>query len=125
MKKLFAVILLVFVFALANPAFAQLSGPGLVTGGYLSPDAAQTVVNGSSSGTATFSQPFIGSSFKMVVIYCAALSGTASYTFPVAFSKTPNAIATSAVATSVATSVSTTAVTVTGAATGFLVLVGY
>ena len=75
MKKLFAVILLVFVFALANPAFAQLSGPGLVTGGYLSPDAAQTVVNGSSSGTATFSQPFIGSSFKMDLLRCSVRYG--------------------------------------------------
>lgn len=102
-----------------------LSGSLLQVGGQSYPEAAQTVVNGSSSGTATFSQPAIGPSFKMVIIYCATLVGTASYTFPVPFTSTPCAVATSAVATSVATSISTTAVTVTGAATGFLMLIGY
>ena len=99
--------------------------PELINGGWWGSDVPQTQVNGSSSGSATFSQPAIGPSFKMVIIYCATLVGTASYTFPVPFTSTPCAVATSAVATSVATSISTTAVTVTGAATGFLMLIGY
>lgn len=97
-----------------------------VTATTFSSSATQTVVNCSVSGTVTYSQPEQGSSYKVVMIYCAAAVGTASYTFPTAFTNTPTIVTTNGVAASVVTAISTTAVTVTGATTtGFLILIGY
>jgi len=88
--------------------------------------AAQTVVNCSTSGTATFSQPLQGSSDKKVLIHLAACNGTASYTFPTPFTNTPSVYGSNNVAATIATSVSTSAVTVTGApSTGSMILEDY
>lgn len=90
------------------------------------PTAVQTTVNGSTSGAAIFSQPFAGTSYKKVVIYCNALLGTASYTYPTAFTNTPVIVTTNGVASSVGGTPSTTSITVTGATTtGILVIEGY
>ena len=86
-------------------------------------DAAQTIVNGSGSGTVIFTQPRFGTSDKVVKCYLNSLVGTASYTFPTAFTHTPQVLSQSLAATA---SVSTTGVTITGTSqTGFVELSGF
>lgn len=88
--------------------------------------AAKTVVNCSTSGTATFAQPQQGTSDMKAKAYLAACVGTASYTFPTAFSFTPAVVTTNEVSSGVVTTLSTTAMTVTGATTtGFVLIEGW
>ncbi len=96
---------------------ASVNSPGSYT--------TQTVVNCSTSGTVTFSQPQIGPSYKRVNAYFAACLGTFSYTYPTAFSFAPQLLSQSITAT-VVTSISNTAVSGTGTTTtGFADLDGY
>lgn len=97
----------------------QITGSAAIT-------SAQTTVNGSTSGTAKFTEPFQGATYKRVLVYCAALLGTAAYTFPTAFTNTPVVITTSGPAASVVTSLSSSGMTITGATTtGVIIIEGY
>lgn len=88
--------------------------------------SSQTTVSCSTSGSAIFSQPEQGASDKKVLIHLAACLGTASYTYPTAFTNTPSVYASNNVVASIASSVSTSAVTVTGTtSTGSLILEDY
>lgn len=92
----------------------------------LNQPATQITISGSTSGMAKFSQPASSATYKKVVIYCAALTGTANYTFPVPFINNPVIIGTSGLATSLITTLTTTTVIVTGSvSTGFLLIEGY
>jgi hypothetical protein len=62
---------------------------GTLQAAVFNPGAAQTVINCSTSGTFTISQPFQGASYKMVIGYMSACLGTATYTFPTAFTNIP------------------------------------
>ncbi len=82
--------------------------------------------DGSVSGTIDSQMPFRDTAIKRVIIYADALLGTATYTFPTAFSHTPAIVTTNGPASSVVTSLSTTAVTITGATTtGWIILEGF
>lgn len=104
-----------------------ISGTGNATfTGQINSSTTQTLVNNSTSGTSNFSQPFAGTSYKEVVVYLNAALGTASYTFPVAFTNTPMIMSSNQVGAAVVTAISTTAMTVTGATTtGFITIKGY
>jgi hypothetical protein len=88
----------------------------------------QTILNGAISGNAVFSEPFQGSSYKKAIIYCNALVGaTATYTFPAAFTNTPQVVPTaSGPAASVVSTLTTTGCVVTGTTTtGPIIIEGY
>lgn len=111
---------------LTNIPVANATGVLPVANGGTNLNATQTTVSGSTSGNAKFSQPEAGTSSKRVIVYMAALVGTASYTFPTAFTNTPVIVTTNGPAAGIVTALSTTAMTVTGATTtGFIILEGY
>ena len=104
------------------PANTVDNGSGGFNGPTMNPTALQATVNCATSGTVTFSQPFQGSSYKMAIAYANACSGAASYTFPTAFTNTPEITG----ALSSIGSATTTTWTVTGTtSTGFLKADGY
>ena len=106
-----------------NP-FQVNSGPASFAYGIYN-NAAVTTVSGSTSGTAVFCEKEMGSGGKEVDIYFANLNGTASFTFPVAFTYTPGFFPGSTLSSSNLSSISTTSVTVTGTGgTGVAILKG-
>lgn len=83
-------------------------------------------VLGSVSGSADFAQPFSSPAYKRVTVYMRGLVGTAIYTFPVPFLRTPQILSDSASRIATVTLLSATAVTITGAGqTGFIELNGF
>ena len=100
---------------------------GTLTGQSLSINTTSSAVNGSTSGTVTFNQPFTGVYYKKMVITLDNLVGTASKTFPVAWTHTPVILVTGGLPASIITSISTTGLTVTtaGATSGILIIEGY
>jgi hypothetical protein len=92
---------------------------GVGTVGGFGSSATQTTVSGSTAGTATFSEPLNGSSEKKVMIYCSnTFSGTASYTFPLAFTNIPSPNQISLPSGVTASAISTAAITLTGTGSG-------
>jgi hypothetical protein len=86
----------------------------------------QTTVAGTKSGSAVFSEPMSGASYKRVSIYLSNLVGTASFAYPVAFTHVPGCIATTLACSLITNGPSTTTLTVAGTGnTGFLLLEGY
>ena len=62
----------------------------IATGGIMNSGATQTTYNGSVAGTAVWSMPFQGTSYKKFIIYYNALHDAGgTITFPTAFSQTP------------------------------------
>jgi hypothetical protein len=95
-------------------------------------NAQQTTVNASTSGSVVFSMTGNGSSEKKVIIYCNNATGTATYSFPSAFTHIAGIIPTYTTAGSFAvnpaivTSLSTTSVTLTCvSSTGVIILNGF
>jgi hypothetical protein len=86
----------------------------------------EVTVSCSTSGTAMFAQPAKDQFNKTAKVFLNACLGTASYTFPIAFTNTPAIVTTNEIASTVVTALSTSAMTVTGAtSTGFIVIEGW
>ena len=81
--------------------------------GYINIGLTPTNAPGSLGGSVDFSQPFRGT-YKEVTIYCNSLNGTASYTYPTAFTHTPPTPTVEGTNTATVTAISTTSITITG-----------
>ena len=89
----------------------------------------QTTLSGTTSGNAVFSMPFQGSSYKKVIVYCNALTGTTTtYTFPTSFTYTPGITnsGTNGYPASFTPTISTTGLSLSGtSSSGWVILEGY
>jgi hypothetical protein len=137
MKKVFLFLLLFAFPAFASPitiysgmqidnATLSLGSGNTVQMNGLNAGAAQTTVNGS-AGSYIYSQPFTGSSYKMVLIYFSGYTnaGTSAIVFPTSFSNTPS-VGINTTAATIST-ISTTGMTIpigTGLS-GVMQVVGY
>ena len=114
------------VLGVGTNTVVAVSTSGVTVTGSTSINSTQTTVSASTSGSAIFSEPEQGTSYKKCIIYLNAALGTASYTFPTAFVNTPVVLTTSGLASSIVTTLTTTSVIITGTTnTGFLIIEGY
>lgn len=90
----------------------------------LIPNATQSTVSGT-TGSIIASQPSQGSSYKKVIVYLNALTGTAAYTYPVAFSQTPYVYGLAGGVTAATASTTSVSFTSVGALSGFVFMEGY
>ncbi len=97
-----------------------------VSTGIVKNTATQTTLSGSVSGSAVFSQPEQGSSYKKVVIFLSSWDddGSTVYTFPTAFTNTPYKYVQTISAGAVTVTTTTVAIT-TASGSGFVFLEGY
>ena len=97
---------------------------GIIGCQYLNLYSSQTTVTSSFSGSIVCSQPFKGPAYKKVIIYCDAIIGSASYTYPTVFVNSPVITSgnNSLVSTLSATSVTVTTTTSTST---FIILEGF
>lgn len=115
--------------AYSSTAYAPLASPIFTvnaTAPVFNPTATQSTVAGSVSGNIVASQPFQGSSYKKVIIYCNSLNGTATYTFPTTFSFSPMSIdRLNTTGNTISWNETSIMITCTSATSGFITLEGY
>jgi hypothetical protein len=88
-------------------------------------NGAQTTVNGL-TGTAVWSQPFQGGSYKKFLVYLTGFTSAGTViTFPTAFSKAPVVYGDAAAIAIAVTTTTTTTLTSVGAVAGFIIIEGY
>lgn len=104
----------------------SVSNLGSLTASITNIGTAGTSVSGSTSGTALFKMPQQGTAWKVVIVYLNALLGTASYTFPAAFTNTPMIVSSNGLSTTKVTTLSTSTMTITGTTdTGYIMIAGF
>jgi len=110
---------------MANFKNNQIFNDDLDVDGAINNNQTLAVVSGSVSGDVSWNMPFQGDTYKKVVIWCNALNGVATVTFPVAFQHIPANLITSYGLDTINV-VSTTDTVITGAtSTGFIIIEGF
>jgi hypothetical protein len=96
-----------------------------ISTGLILPTTGQTTVNGL-TGTADWSMPFQGSSYKKFLVYLTNFTSAGSViTFPTSFSKTPTVYGDASAIAIAVTTTTTTTLTSVGAVAGFIIIEGY
>ena len=96
-----------------------------ISTGLILPTTSQTTVNGL-TGTAVWSMPFQGSSYKKFLVYLTGFTSAGTViTFPTAFSKAPVVYGDAAAIAIAVTTTTTTTLTSVGAVAGFIIIDGY